>query len=627
MGFIKALRITVAVLLVLVLAVIVRYFLTRSSEGIHVPVQSDDIAQKNIEKKEKVELVEYKVEDESLHVKADKHYRGEDKEYHAEGNVEIVFVKEREGRDVILYGNKVVYDKDMTRFVSSGQGRAKFKDLVVESILLKYDNEKEIFSTESGVSFFSQKLKGSARRMTYQKRPERLRLQENVRLHILPRDKSSPPLEITGKKLDYSEKNKKGKIEGGVELFRGESRASAEIVKFEMYPDGEQIKSLILEENAWASLTEEEGRPHTKEKKSSLFDQNARREIEGKEIILIFFQDPPILQEAKARGNSSFKFFSSDESFTWVRAESGRFAFDREGELTEFHASKNARIVKQEVDPDETRLIEGNVFIKERDSDVLWVQGKGPYEAKVSSRSSDVFAEEMFISLDTNDLEAKNGVKMILKAKEGEEKPIGIFSEEQPVFIQARDMRYFAEHKRFLFNEKVKAWQEERVLRAGEIELFEETGQIFCRGRVESTMPHTTKEGEEEKLKISSEKMTYFPEENRVFYQNTCSLTVKDVTLQAQSISVHTGEQDTGIQKIVARTKVVIVQKLGEARGEEAVYNPENESLVILGNPVLIDKDGGRTEGHKLTFHMADDRILVENKDRERSVTVIKRER
>lgn len=627
MGFIKALRITVAVLLVLVLAVIVRHFLTRSSGGVRVPVQSDDITQKNIEKKEKVELVEYKMEDESLHVKADKHYMGEDRDYHAEGNVEIVFVKEREGKDVILYGNKVVYDKDMTRFVSSGQGRVKFKDLVVASVLLNYDNKREIFSTEKGVSFFSQRLRGSAQKMTYQMGQERLILQENVRLQILPRDESSPSLEVTGKKLDYSEKNKKGKIEGGVELFRGESRASAEIMKFEMYPDGEQIKSLILEKGAWASLAEGEGESRPLEKQSPLFDQSARREIEGKEITFKFFQDPSVLQEVEARGNSSFKFISSDESFTWVRAESGRFVFDREGELTEFQASKNARIVKQADDPDETRLIEGDVFTKKRDSDVLWVKGRGPYEARVSSRENDVFAEEIFISLDNNDLEAKGGVKVILEAKEGGGKPIGIFSEEQPVFIQARGMRYFAEHKRFLFNENVKAWQEEKVLRTDEIELFEETGQILCRGGVESTMLHTTKEGEEEKLKISSEKMTYFPEENLVLYQNKSSLTVKDVTLQAQSISVYMGEEDKGIQKIVARKKVVIVQELGEAYGEEAVYDPENESLVLLGNPVLIDKDGGRTEGHKLTFHMADDRILVENKDRERSVTVIKRER
>ena len=625
MGFIKALRITVAVLLVLVLAVIVWYFLTRSSGAIRVPVQSDDITQKDIEKKEKVELVEYNVAAESLHVRADKHYMGDDKDYHAEGNVEIVFVKEREGRDVILYGDKVVYDKDMTRFVSSGQGRAKFKDLVVESIQLNYDNKNEIFSTESGVRFFSQKLRGSARKMTYQGKPEKMRLQENVRIQILARDESSPPFEATGETLDYSEKNKQGKIVGGVQLFRGESSGSAEIVKFEMYPDGKQMKSLILEKNAWLSLAEVESPPS--EKKSPFFDQSARREIRGKEITLRFFQDPPALQQMEARENSSFKFISSDEKFTWVQAESGRFVFDREGELAEFQASKNARIVKKEDDPNESRQIEGDIFVKKRDSDILWIKGRGPYEARVRSRDSDVFAEEMFISLDTNDLEAENGVKMILKAKEGGGKPIGIFSEEQPVFIQAREMRYFAEHKRFLFNESVKAWQEAKVLRTDEIELMEETGQIFCRGGVESTMPHTSKEGEEERLKISSEKMTYFPEENLVLYENKSSLTVKGVNLQAKSISVHLDGSDKSIQKIVARTKVVIVQEMGEARGGEAVYNPENESLELLRNPIFINKDGGRTEGHKLTFHMADDRILVENKDRERSVTVIKRER
>ncbi len=43
-----------------------------------------------------------------------------------------------------------------------------------------------------------------------------------------------------------------------------------------------------------------------------------------------------------------------------------------------------------------------------------------------------------------------------------------------------------------------------------------------------------------------------------------------------------------------------------------------------MGNPILIDEDKGKTEGSKLTFYMADGRIVIENKDRERSETVIK---
>jgi len=626
MSFIKVMRITVAALLVLVLAVIARYFLVRSQEETRVPVKTDEIIQQKVEKREKPEHFEFKGDEKSLHVKADKQFVAEDNNYHAEGSVEIIFFKEREGQDVFLYGGKVIYDKDMTRFKSSDQAKAKFKDLVVESVFLDYDNKEENFWTEEGVRFSSRRLTGSAQKMYYQMKQEKLTLQGDVRLQIEPKTETSSSLKVTGRRLDYDENSKQGKIEGGVQLFYGESRARAEIMKFELFPDGEQIKTLILEKDAWASLAEKDKERSPSPSQSPLFVQSVKREIEGEVIRMRFFHENSELQEVEARGDSSFKFISSTGDFTRVLAESAKFTFDSEGELTEFQALRDARILKQTEDPDETRLIEGDTFIKQRDSDVLRVKGRGPYDSRVSSQGSDIFAEEMLISLDNNNLEVKDGVKVILKSKTGGEKPIGIFSKEQPVFIQAREMRYFAEQKRFHYNEDIRAWQEKKVLRADEIELFDETGEILCTGSVESTMPHTTKEGKEEKIKISSQKMTYFPEENLVVYQEKSSLAVRDATLRAQSISVYLGEGDEDIQEIVFRKGVVITQDLGEASGEEAIYDPENESLVLLGNPVFIDKNRGRTEGDKLTFYMADGRILVENKDRERSVTIIKRE-
>jgi lipopolysaccharide export system protein LptA len=624
MSFVKAMRIMVVVLFVVVLAVIVRYFLVRSQEEIRVPVKTDEIVQKKVEKRENPEHFEFKGEEKSLHVKADKQFIADDGNYRAEGSVEIIFFKEREGQDVLLSGNKVIYDKDMTRFRSSDQAKARFKDLLVESVLLDYDNEKEIFWTEEGVRFSSRRLVGSAQKMHYQMKQEKLKLQGDVRLQIKPKTETSSTLKVTGRMLDYNEKSKQGKIEGDVKLFYGESRATAEIMRFELYPDGEQIKALILEKKAWASLVvkKEENRPSPDQ--SPLFVQSVKREIEGEEIRMRFFQENSELQEVEAQQDSSSKFISSTGDFTQILADSAKFIFDSNGELEEFQALKNAKIVKQTENPDEARLIEGDSFNKKRNSDVLHVKGKGPYDAKMSSLGSNVFAEEMTVFLDSSNLEVKRGVKVILKSKAGENRPVGIFSKEQPVFIQAREMRFFAEQKRFLFNRDIKIWQQKKVLGAEEIELFEETGQILCTGRVESTLPHTTKEGKEEKIKISSQKMMYFPEENLVAYQEKGFLAVKNATLQARFISVYLGEENKGIQKIVAREKVIILQSMGEARGEEA---PEEESLELFGNPVFIDKDKGKTEGHKLTFYMADGRIFVENKDRERSVTVIKRER
>ena len=68
----------------------------------------------------------------------------------------------------------------------------------------------------------------------------------------------------------------------------------------------------------------------------------------------------------------------------------------------------------------------------------------------------------------------------------------------------------------------------------------------------------------------------------------------------------------------------MIAKEQTEGRGEKAKYDLNNNSIEITGNPVFIDKHKGRTEGDKLTFSISDDRITVENKGRDRSITVIK---
>lgn len=629
MGFQKTMKIAVAALLLVVLAVIVRHFLVSSQGEALIPAKKEEITPRKIEKKEKGEYIEWKGAEEHVKAKADRHFAGEDDKYYLEGHVEVVFFKRREGKDVFLNGDRVSHDKDWNQIISSGQAKARFKDLTIESVLLDYNNKKEVFRTDRGILFSSPRLEGSARNMEYRMKQERLQLEENVRLRIKPKRKTSVPLEVWGKRLDYEEKTKQGQVEGGVQLFHGESQASAEVVRFELSPDGEQIKILILEKNARAYLVAEEKEIEDSQDDSSFFVRSARRDLEAREIVLTFFEDISELHGVKATGAASVKFISSTGSFTHVKGESIEFEFDREGELTRFLASKGASVTKQGEGPDEQQMIEGHTIVKDRESDILWVKGKEAYEARIGSPDRDVFARDIAISLDNDNLEVKKGVKVILKSKSEKEKKstIGIFSKELPLFIQAEEMRYMAEEGRFLFNGDVKAWQEKKLLRASEIMIYEKTGNMACAGGVESLVPHTPKgQEEEEQLKITSERMTYIPEENRVTYLDKSSLRVKEAILTARSISLYLDEEEKDVQKLVARDKVIIQQELGEAHGEEAVYNPEEESLVLLGNPVFMDREQGKTQGDKLTFYLADGRIRVENKGKERSVTVIKRE-
>ncbi len=185
-------------------------------------------------------------------------------------------------------------------------------------------------------------------------------------------------------------------------------------------------------------------------------------------------------------------------------------------------------------------------------------------------------------------------------------------------------MRFSEEEKRFFFMGNTKIWQEDDVLRAGEIMLNAETRKILCIQGVKATVPYKPKDKEEERVEISSDIMVFKPEENLVSYRENASLRVKDIKLRARSISVYLKEEKGEMKKIVARGNVIIEQNLREGRGEEASYDVDEEIIVLSGNPVLIEKEKGVTRGDKLTFYMADGRIAVENPDRERSKTVIK---
>ena len=94
--------------------------------------------------------------------------------------------------------------------------------------------------------------------------------------------------------------------------------------------------------------------------------------------------------------------------------------------------------------------------------------------------------------------------------------------------------------------------------------------------------------------------------------------------MTAAGLDIRLAEAGSEMEGLLARGKVVIVQEGKEGRGEEALYDLNANTVVLTGNPVLIDKDKGITEGDKLTFHLGDGRISIENKERDRSATVIK---
>ncbi len=606
-SFTRTMRLAIAGFLLLVLAVISFYFIVRSQKPPENVQESKQITEQKVEKKEQIVHSEVKGERENFRMRADKHYVGDDNKNHLEGKVEIIDFGEDEEQNVYIYGEEVIYDKKLNHFVLKGESRVKYKDLTVGAGFFDYYKKKEVFKGSKGVNFSSPRLTGYANVMVYSLGEESLVLRRRVRLQIRP-ESGALPLMVKGSRLHYARDKKTGEVVGKVKLFQGKNKASAERLEFALAEDEEDLRSITLRGRVRASLVGKE---------------ESQREIKAYEIHLEGFNEISRISSIEATGNCRYSSSTPSGSSLIIQAESLSFLFDREGELERLDASQKISLIEHWEETGEERTMEGEEMSILGKTNVLQIRGREGARARVSSQDNEIQSEEIKVDLENDNLEAKKGVQAVFKGREGK-KSLGFFSKEQPVFITAQEMRYVGAEKRFFFNKDVKVWQKKEMLLSEELTFLEESGKVNCRGGVKSVFVQKMKEKEEEeRLEISAEKMNFHPEENLITFEEKSSLRVRNIDLRAQSVSVHL-EEGGEIMTIVAQGEVRIVQETTEGRGKRADYDLKKEAITLTGDPVVMDKDRGMTRGDKLTFHMGDGRITVENKEQERSLTVIK---
>jgi lipopolysaccharide transport protein LptA len=300
--------------------------------------------------------------------------------------------------------------------------------------------------------------------------------------------------------------------------------------------------------------------------------------------------------------------------------------FDRRGGLREFYARGGARLEERGGDPGNERFISGQeIFIGEKGSPWKIKAGEGG-EARIDSPDSVVTARSLGIQPRRKILNAAGDVKVILKPRPEKDESVGFFSNVQPVFGAAQRMRYEEKTNRLLLKENVRMWQGKEILFADQLTALKKTGEIAGEGHVRAFLHHLQKtEGaEEETIEIGGERLSFIPQQHLLTYEQACWLKSRKVGLNSDRISVLFREKTAEIQQIEAHGKVTITEALREGHGEKALYLLEQETVVLTGNPKITDKEKGVIEGDKLTFRLGEGRIQVENKDRERSTTVIK---
>lgn len=623
--WIKVWKSLIAVAFFVVLAVIGVNLITHTKQQTKIGQVPKNTEQEILEQKEQIEFFEARGQKENLQIRADKHYMGEDDQYHLEGNVEIVFLEKREGEDVFLYGNEVVYDKEGTKFQFIDNSRVQFKDLNIDVSFLEYDADKQIFKSEYPVRFSSERLSGSGQRMSYSLKGRTLQLKGDIHLELLSGLSPVIPIVLEGDKFSFVKNGKKGRLEDNVHISHGGSWITSDSVNFSLTGKGENIKTMLFRGNVKASLEENEEGPSSVSNKEAMRFYSDKREIQADKVLVEGYLDRPKIRQVTAEGDCVFKFMSDSGKSTQIKGKSAEFRLNREGELVWFLCATDAEIVEWEEGVEAQRSIQGDSIALEDNKNSLLTRSKSPNRARVSTGDSDIKAETISISRQNNNMDAKGNVQVIFSTQEGRNQVVGFFSEDQPVFIATQEMRYFASLKRFNFKGGNKVWQDKDILFADVLNIHKDTGKVSAEGNISSTFPYVRKDKEvEDRVTITAEAMSFYPDRDIVHYQGKNILTVENIVMKAQSIFIHLEKGGGKIKRITATEDVLITQEQYQGRGQRAVFDLKKETIVLTGEPVLIAEDQGSTAGTKLTFFIADGKIVVENKGRERSVTVIK---
>jgi lipopolysaccharide transport protein LptA len=403
-------------------------------------------------------------------------------------------------------------------------------------------------------------------------------------------------------------------VDGNVRMSHGKSRGTADALTFRLTPDEQEVNNLALQGTAKVALFKETAKDAA----------DPGQQVEADEIRLFSFPDESKVSRLSATGACLLTLSVSAGTVDKVRGRMVGLVFDQAGDLATFSASGEARVDMADREGGNERRVLGDKIAYHKKDDILKAVGTDKIPARLDSVRTEVEAGWITINQESGNMRSSGAVKMVLKPGKGD-KAVGFFSKDKPIFITCKDLVYTKEKKKFLFKEDVRIWQDKDVVLAKEFEIREDSGKVFGRGGVKASFTRKPKDKPgEERLAIGADEMSYDPKVKTINFAGGSSLDTNAMKLTSADLSIRLKAEGNEMERILAKGTVVILQKTKEGRGEEANYDLKTDTVVLTGSPVLVDKEKGNTEGDKLTFYLGDGRILIENKERGRSATVIK---
>jgi lipopolysaccharide transport protein LptA len=200
-----------------------------------------------------------------------------------------------------------------------------------------------------------------------------------------------------------------------------------------------------------------------------------------------------------------------------------------------------------------------------------------------------------------------------------------LLKQDKPVYAISDRLAYDGTTSRAEYTGSAQLWQGEMRIKADEIVVDDESGNLTATGSVDSRLVleqvnAKTKAKEPVKSVATAKDMVYDDSVRRATYTGTARLNGPDGDLAADKIEIYLQEGGSEIDHLEAYTGVTLRTPDGRrAAGSRLTYLASDEQYDMAGTPVTLEDESGQTTGNSLRFFRSTDRIVVDGKEQKRT--------
>ena len=230
-------------------------------------------------------------------------------------------------------------------------------------------------------------------------------------------------------------------------------------------------------------------------------------------------------------------------------------------------------------------------------------------------------ADEIRLDVDSGDVEGLGNVRSTSAG--GEKGHMFPTANSAPTHFVAQHLKYDRVNDLAIYDGEARAFQGRNRIEANRISIEQMKGELHAEGDVTTIfLQRLTGATKEQEPTVTRSEGLFYRSDGRILeYRRGVEMRSSEMRLSGESVDVLIEDGGSEVREIVAKSEVEIETAEGASGGDAARYLPKDGSVTVTGADAWLENAGKLTEGKRLTFFLANDRVFVDGQEQDRTKT------